>query len=139
MTIITLEVNMQVVFIDEEHKSFYNEKIMQYANSGRIPNCYIKSLFYLLASNADTRRNFNNLYDIENGEINPSKMKGGWLTSTTKKICQLAFNLYNGYTQDGRKKCSEEYAPYNLFSCEMAPYFVQAIQLRYPEHFRTCL
>ena len=129
----------QVVFRDEEHKSFYNKKVMEYSKAGRVVDSYVKPLMYLLASNADTRRNFDNLFNMKNGEIKPEGLKSGWLTETTRRICQLGFNLFNGYTQDGRKKCSESFTPYYLFSCEYAPYFVQAVQLRYPEYFRTTL
>lgn len=44
----------QVVFRDEEHKSFYNKKVMEYSKAGRVVDSYVKPLMYLLASNADT-------------------------------------------------------------------------------------
>lgn len=129
----------QIIFTSDEHKKFYNNKIMEYSQMGRTPDSYIKSLFYLLSMTEDTRRNFDNLYNVRSGEIIPNGLKGGWLTETTKRICQLGFNLYNGWSQEGRKKVSENYTPYYLFANEYAKYFVQAIQLRYPEYFRTCL
>ena len=81
---------------------------------------YVKPLFYLLALSDDTRRNFDNLYNMESGSIKPEGLRGGWLTGTTKKICLLAYNLFNGRTQDGRTKVSDELAPYNLFATELA-------------------
>ena len=125
----------QVIFRDEEHRSFYNEKIIEYSKSGRTPDSYIKPLFYLLALSDDTRRNFDNLYSMKSGSIKVEGMKGGWLTGTTKKICLLAYNLFNGRTQDGRTKVSDELTPYNLFATDCAQYFVQAIMLRYPSYF----
>ena len=127
----------QVIFSSEKHKNFYNEQIMAIVSSGKKVDCYVKPLLYLLSLCEDTRRNIDNLYDMENGTIKPEGLQGGWLTSSTKQLCQLAFNLFNGYTKDGRKSCSKEYTPYYLFANEWATYFVQAIQLRYPEYFRT--
>ena len=129
------QMQKQVVFKDEEHKNFYNEKIIEYTKLGRTPDSYVKPLFYLLALSDDTRRNFDNLYSMKSGSIKVEGMKSGWLTGTTKKLCLLAFNLFNGRTQDGRKKVSEELVPYELFANEYARYFVQAVMLRYPSYF----
>jgi hypothetical protein len=73
---------------------------------------------------------------MQSGSIKPEGLRGGWLTGTTKKICLLAYNLFNGRTQDGRTKVTDELTPYNLFATELALYFVQAINLRYPEYFK---
>ena len=131
--------NKQIIFKDEEHKGAFNKIIMDYMGKGKKVDCYVKPLFYLLTLSADTRRNFDSLFDIDKSCIKPDGVKGGWLTSSTKRLCQLSFNLFNGYTQDGRKKCSEEYSPYYMFANEWAPYFVQAIKLRYDSYFRTRL
>ena len=125
----------QVIFKNEAHKEFYNQKIMEYARMGRTPDSYVKPLLYLLSINDDTRRNFDNLYNMQSNSIKPEGLKGGWLTGTTKKICLLAFNLFNGRTQDGRIKVSDELTPYNLFATDCAQYFVQAVMLRYPSYF----
>ena len=125
----------QVVFKDEEHKNFYNEKIIEYTKLGRTPDSYSKPLIYLLSLCDDTRRNFDNLYDMQRGSIKPEGLRGGWMTGTTKKICLLAFNLFNGRTQDGRTKVTDELTPYNLFATDCAQYFVQAVMLRYPSYF----
>lgn len=127
----------QVIFKNNEHKAFYQEKIMEYTKMKRIPDSYVKPLFYLLALSTDTRNNFDNLYDMQSGSIKLEGLRGGWMSGTTKKICLLAFNLYNGYSQDGRKKVSEELTPGNLFATDCAQYFMQAIQLRHAGYFRT--
>ena len=127
----------QVIFKDNDHKAFYQEKIMEYTKQGRTPDSYVKPLFYLLSISEDTRREFDNLYNMTSGSIKPDGIKGDWLTGTTKKVCLLAFNLFNGRTQEGRKKVSEELTPYELFANEYALYFMQAIKLRYPSYFAT--
>ncbi|MCQ4638523.1 DUF6075 family protein, partial [Anaerovorax odorimutans] len=45
----------------------------------------------------------------------------------------LAFNLWNGYVEQGQKSM---FTPESLFSCDLAPYFFEAIKLRYPEYVR---
>ncbi|MBR3770722.1 MAG: hypothetical protein IKL07_00480 [Clostridium sp.] len=125
----------QIIYKNEAHKDFYNKKIMEYAGMGRTPDSYVKPLFYLLAISDDTRRNFDNLYNMQSNSIKPEGLRGGWLTGSTKKICLLAYNLFNGRTQDGRTKVSDELTPYNLFATDCAQYFVQAIVLRYPSYF----
>ena len=51
----------------------------------------------------------------------------------------MAFNLWNGWcyeseedAQEGRT--SDTFTPDNLFCCEFAPYFYEAVKLRYPEY-----
>lgn len=130
--------NKQILFRDNAHKEFYNQQIIGITEAGGTVDSYTKPLLYLLSLSEDTRRNFENLYNYRDG-IKQEGMMGGWMTSSTKRVVQLAFNLYNGYTKDGRTKCSQDFTPYYLFCDEWAPYFVQAIQLRYPEYFRTRL
>ena len=58
------------------------------------------------------------------------------------KIIRMAFNLYCNGTPtvyekegvEGKLKECEHYTVEDLFCCEYAPYFWQAIQLRYPEY-----
>ena len=119
-------------FIDNEHKNFYNEKMLQvpYQDS------YNRSLIYLLAMNNDTRRNFNDIYNINTNEINIKSLKSPWQTSTSKNVCRLAFNLFNGCANDNTRynTMSKEYSIYNLFCTSGALYFFEAIKLRYPEY-----
>ena len=56
-----------------------------------------------------------------------------WQTSGTVKVCHLAFNLWNGYAEEGRERF---FTPEELFCCEFAPYFMEGIKVRYPEYCR---
>lgn len=60
-------------------------------------------------------------------------MHGGWQTSGTVRVCQLAFNLWNGYSGERQ---GDEFTPNDLFCCEFAPYFMEGIKIRYPEYCR---
>ena len=57
----------------------------------------------------------------------------GWHTSGTVKVCHLAFNLWNGFTEEGKENL---FTPDELFCCGYAPYFMEGIKLRYPEYCR---
>ena len=60
-------------------------------------------------------------------------MHGGWQTSGTVRVCRLAFNLWNGYTDPEH---SNAYSPEDLFCCEFAPYFMEGVKIRYPKYCR---
>lgn len=54
----------------------------------------------------------------------------------------MAFSLWNRCNYDSEKdrqkgKVSEYYNPSEIFCCSYAPYFVEALKIRYPEYFRV--
>ncbi len=82
------------------------------------------------------------IYDFETGCVKTECMSAGWQTSGSLKIIRMAFNLYCNDTptvyekedvESQLKECGH-YTVEDLFCCEYAPYFWQAIQLRYPEY-----
>ena len=75
----------------------------------------------------------NSMFDFKTDCIKPEGMHAGWQTSGTVKVCHLAFNLWNGYTEEGRERY---FTPEELFCCEFAPYFMEGIKVRYPEYCR---
>ena len=127
-----------MVFMDEEHEQFYFEKMRQV----RWDDCYHKTLIYLLGLSEDTRRNFKSIYDIETGCVLPECLHRGWVTSESAKLIRLAFHLYTDKiptldeyrTKDKKIKECCQYTVAELFCCSYAPYFWEAIQLRYPEY-----
>ena len=102
------------------------------------------ALAYLLALNEDCCMHINALYDFDERVILPEGLDQEWQTHTSLKTTRIAFNLYNGYCYDGhtykgsdgyeRDLPSEYYSPVHLFACSDAPYFWQAIKIRYPEY-----
>ena len=81
----------------------------------------------------ETRANINRMFDFKNEWVMPEGMHGGWQTSGTVRVCQLAFNLWNGYSGERQ---GDEFTPNDLFCCEFAPYFMEGIKIRYPEYCR---
>ena len=127
-----------IVFMSEEHEKFYYTKLKEL----RYQDVYHKALIYCLGISDNTRRNVSNIYDFKTGAVKPECLREGWQTSGSIKVVRMAFNLYcNGTPSvsdyEGAEEQIRECAKYTveeLFSCSYAPYFWQAIQIRYPEY-----
>lgn len=118
-----------IQFADKEHKAFYYNMLSKTHND----DVYHQAFFYAMGICAETRRNIRTLFDFTNGGINPEGLSAAWQTGSTRRLCRLAFNLWNGWTEEGKEQYS---APYELFDCSFVPYFFEAIRLRYPEYCR---
>lgn len=127
-----------IIFISEAHEKFYYEKLKEV----RYQDVYHKALCYCLGINDDTRRNANRIYDFKTGCVKTECLHEGWQTSGSVKVVRMAFNLYcnatpsvDDYT-DAEEQINEgrQYTVEELFCCAYAPYFWQAIQIRYPEY-----
>ena len=122
---------MEIIrFADREHKAFYNQMLTKTRNS----DAYHQAFFYAMGICAETRRNIHTLFDFKEGGIRPKGLAADWQTGGTRRLCRLAFNLWNGWTEEGKENRS---TPYELFDCGFAPYFFEAIRLRYPEYCRS--
>ena len=119
----------KIRFISKEHEKFYNEMLKK---SG-VNDCYHRSFFYCMGISGMTRINIARLYNFKRGYAEPDGLHERWQTGSTMRLSRLALNLWNGYTEQGDERMS---TPYELFDCEYAPYFYEAIKLRYPEYCR---
>ena len=103
---------------------------------------YHKALCYCLGISDDTRRNANRIYDFKSGNVKTECLQEGWQTSGSVKVVRMAFNLYCNATpsvddyKDAEEQINEcrQYSAEELFRCAYAPYFWQAVQIRYPEY-----
>lgn len=127
-----------IYFISEAHEKFYYEKLKEVRYQG----VYHKALCYCLGISDDTRRNINSIYDFKTGCVKTECLHEGWQTSGSMKVVRMAFNLYcNGTpsvddytkTEEQVNEC-RQYTVEDLFCCAYAPFFWQAIQIRYPEY-----
>lgn len=133
-----IEKDQTINFISDAHETFYYEKLKEVRN----PDVYHKALCYCLGINDDTRRNIYSIYDFKNGNVKPECLHEGWQTSGSVRVVRMAFNLYcndtpSVYEYKGAEKQVKECSQYTveeLFCCAYAPYFWQAIQIRYPEY-----
>ncbi|MCL6458585.1 MAG: DUF6075 family protein [Gorillibacterium sp.] len=119
-----------ICFADKEHKAFYDHMLAKTGNG----DTYHQAFFYTMGICMETRRNINSLFDFKRGSTEPEGLSATWQTGGTRRLCRLAFNLWNGWTEEGKEPYS---SPYELFDCGFAPYFLEAIRLRYPEYCRS--
>lgn len=127
-----------ITFINKEHENFFFEKI----TLCRSQDIYHTALIYCLGINSDTRLHFNEIYNTQTGLINTECLQQGWITSGSSRVIRLAFNLYtnaaasiNDYTtHDEQLNECRKYNVEDIFCCDYASYFWQAIKLRYPEY-----
>ncbi len=57
-----------------------------------------QALFFIFSGMEDLYNKVNGLYDFEDNSIRPEALEGGVdLTSGTRALVELAFNLYNGF------------------------------------------
>ena len=127
-------------FIDDNHKAYYEQWLQQTHTKG---DPEYMSMFYVLAINVVTREHIHDIFDFSEICIKPKGLfDSPWITSSTAKIIRFAFNLYNwGICADRDQGGTEltdtadRYTPAALFACSYAPYFVQALKIRYPDYF----
>ena len=98
-----------------------------------VRNPYHQAFFYCVGISDTTRRNVERIFDFEKGRIKPAGLHEGWQTGGSIRLTRLAFNLWNGYTEKGDERMS---TPYEIFDCGYAPYFFEAIRLKYPDYCR---
>lgn len=128
-----------IIFANESHKHFFYDTLKKV----RYMDEYHIALCYCLGINDDTRNNIDQIYDFAFGCVKPECLQKGWQTSGSLKVIRLAFNLYCNGTPSVNEDDSPDdqlmecqlYTVEDIFQCSYAPYFVQAIKLRYPEYF----
>jgi len=126
-----------MLFADREHEAFYEQYY-----SGDV---YKDALFYTLGICHETRKHISGICEFESGCIVPEALTAAWQTETSGKVTRLAFNLFTGAQpgtflfKDGSEAQLEEcqrYSASDIFCCGYAPYFFEAIKIRYPEYTR---
>lgn len=129
-------------FIDNNHKVFYENRIKEVSDRGKV-DCYYKSLIYILSVCETTRTHFKEIFNVEDSTINLDSIQAAWQTGTSAKVTRMAFNLWNPnllYDSEDdleNNKISIFYSPSELFCCSYAPYFWEGIKIRYPEFIKS--
>lgn len=131
---------MQIIFIDEKHEQLYKE----YYNRMKYFDEYHDAAAYLLSLDRVCREHTEDIFDFKGDAIKLQGLHQEWQTGTSAKTTRLLFNLWNGCYSDGHtykdNKGYETELPSRyftvdaIFSCSYAPYYWQAIQLRYPDY-----
>lgn len=119
----------RTTFASREHEDFYHSMLERRGWK----DSYHQALFYCLGIAEETRDNVDSLFDFKKDAIRPEGLEEGWQTGGSIRLCRLAFNLWNGYADKGAERMA---TLYELFDCGYAPYFLEAVRIRYPEYFR---
>ena len=93
-----------------------------------------KAFAYLIAADEACRQHYDRVYNFTENCINRECLDDLWQTGTSLNTTLLAFNLFTGSILwcDDNDKCLV--TPAELFGCDLAPYYWEAIKLRYPEY-----
>lgn len=141
-----------ILFADKKHEDLFFSLFKKMKSK----DCYHGSAAYLLGLDTVLREHVNDVFDFSEDIIKPDGLSKAWQTGTSKKTTRLMFNLWNGkfkddparrdyYDEDEEEpdedeeekqaaQSSQYYAVDEIFCCSYAPYYWQAIQLRYPEY-----
>jgi len=130
-----------MIFNGKEHKEFF-EKCVERTNMKN--DTYHRAFFYALGICDETRKHINDIYDFNKMRMNFTVLFASWQTSTTRRICRLAFNMFNNFhyaavLRDGECIVAEpdidgNFAPDELFATSVAGYMLEAVKIRYPEY-----
>ena len=134
---------MDIIYKDKDHELNYNFllQLMTRITSTR------KAVAYLLALEPLCFEHCRELYDFHEDNTIPEGLDKAWHTSASRRTTRLAFNLYNGYFSDGETYIGSDgfeemlpsrfYTPYTFFGCEDAPYYVEALKIRFPKFWKS--
>lgn len=130
-----------MLFKDIDHQQFYEQRIKELEQYRQLDS-YYNSLIYTLAICDTTRNNFKNIFNMQEGTINIESLEQPYQTSTSMKVTRLAFCLFNSCMYDNdydfvNKKVSKYYGVDEIFACDYAPYFYQAVKLRFPQYTKN--
>lgn len=127
-------------FADDKHWECFTSIINQMQQS----DVYHMSMAYLLALDTVTRQHVPEIFDFSEDCIKLEGLDKPWQTGTSLNTTRLAFNLWNGCCTDGETYTDSEgytadlpsgnYSVADIFSCSYAPYYWQAIKIRFPEY-----
>lgn len=121
-------------FCNEDHEEMFWNICARMGIKDHRLDCYHLAAAYLLSLDTECRKHINDLYDFKEDCIKPAGLDKAWQTGTSRKTTRLAFNLYTGHTDWGDDDESKRCTPSDIFCSEYAPYYWEAVKVRYPEY-----
>lgn len=117
-------------FRNQEHKGRFYFLLRQMT----CQDDYHKSAAYLLTLDNVLYKHVSEIYDFDERIINSEKIGEGWQTDTSVKTFRLMTNLWNNRSVDngGTSLSSSRYAIAEILDSEYAPFYWEAIKLRFP-------
>ena len=131
---------MNIKFINSEQRRFFETNVEKL---GIARDPYRLALVYALSLTENCRKHFNKCYNTSTRRICLDVLDSDWTTGTDMKVIHLGFCLFTAriptvYSErDFENRFWEAYSynPSELFCTSLAPYFFEAIKLRYSEYF----
>lgn len=127
-------------FKDNDHKLNYEVAV----NIMKATGCRTQAVAYLLSLDNICFEHIHDIFDIAYNTMNTDSLYQPWQTFTSQRTTRLALNLWDGYCSDGDTYIEDDgfegelpsrfYAPSEIFSCDYAPFYWEAIKLRYPQY-----
>lgn len=125
---------MSMKFTCEEHKQAF----IRFLNRMKSRDCYHQAVAYLLALDPILRVHALDVFNFADDCVKlDTALQHGWQTGTSRKSTRLLMNLWNGWCRDSDAEDappSAYFAVDEIFCCEYAPFYWEAIKLRYPEY-----
>jgi len=123
-------------FADQDHLDFYSRQMAKLPNDSQH-----NALAYTLGICKNTRKHFDSIFSVNDFSINPAAIDEGWQTGSSRKVTRLAFQLFTdkiptATSGDEEMDINElsKYSVSDIFCCHYAPYFFEAVKIRYPEY-----
>lgn len=116
---------MNIPFESKEHQNFFYACLKKAKSLDE----YHQALFYTMGISEVTRGTLSRWFDFDADKIKPTCLEADWQTGSSRRLTRLAFNLWNGYSDDRTN-------PYDMFDCSCGKYMLEGIKLRYPEYCR---
>lgn len=123
-----------MIFLNTKHQTEYENLIQEMLEHKAKLDEYHFSLAYLLTLDRVCREYIKDLYDFNEDIILKDGLNKSWQTGTSRKTTLLAFNLWNDFDESNDSVDKNEITPSNIFCCEYAPYYYEAIKLRFPDY-----
>lgn len=118
-----------MLFKDTEHQEFFEQAVTTEQAENDLAR---KALLYCLGLTEETRQHIDELYNFHGHVFKGLGLGARWQTKESRKVCCLAFNLYNGFC--GRNGLyAMDYTPWRIFDTPLQPYLIQAVKIRFPD------
>lgn len=128
-------------FKDDTHEELYKYICNRMLT---LDECH-RAVAYLLSLDEILRGHIDEIFNFAEDCIRREELHASYQTGNSAKTTRLLFNLWNCTTTDGgvyydaydikKELPSMYYSPACIFDTALAPYYVEAMKLRYPMYF----
>ena len=134
--ILKIEFGVMLKFRNSTHEKDYR----QFLGRMKSQDCYHQAVAYLLALDEVLVDHADEIFDFDQDCAKiETALQHSWQTGTSFKTTRLLLNLWNGWRRDfvddsGENCVAPGYVVDEIFTCSYAPFYWEAIRLRFPEY-----